>query len=184
MSFLVRKIDRPKWDNFQAIEPSRFIKFIRKFGLIKSEVDFDIQSDAITKCLKTEGNTLSVWEIENKTELEDAILALITGPLQEKLSTIHIVIIERDILLKNNLTLTISDGKTAFNPMVQKHIDISNLTYRKLGNIKNIIISCLDTQYFSTISKATLKEILKKAIDEGRLDKNSLNKKLLEKEKL
>ncbi|MBK9356786.1 MAG: hypothetical protein IPN08_05225 [Bacteroidales bacterium] len=63
--------------------------------------DNDVSADAITNCLKTNSNDLSVWKITSIEELNTAILAfLVTGSKQTQLSTLHYVLIDEDLVLE------------------------------------------------------------------------------------
>jgi hypothetical protein len=164
MPILVRRINRAKWDNL--------------------EEDDDVCADAITSCLKTSNNDLSVWRITSEEELDQAILALITGGKQTQLNTLHYVLIEEDLLIDHGLSLKESPGDTAVDELVYTHRDIEKLTYLKLGKIKDLIINSIRTERTNHITKRQLKAVLVKAINEGKLDKNRLNSELVRREKL
>jgi hypothetical protein len=166
MPLLVRRINRAKWEQ------------------IKSEDYEDVSADAITNCLKTSNNELSVWKINNETELENAILALITGKSQEKLSTLHYVILNEEFVLQNGLELKNTSGDTAVETLKNTHSDISNLTYKKLGIVKTLILESIKSEQCSFFSKKQLKEIIQKALLHGIVDKELLNEKLVINEKL
>ncbi|MBS1774732.1 MAG: hypothetical protein JSS64_00440 [Bacteroidetes bacterium] len=169
MPILVRRINRAKWEQ-----------------IINEDDASDSSADAITNCLKTTNNDLSVWKIENIEQLGDAILALITGGQQTKLSTLHYVLIREDVLLERGLNLAESEGDTRVESLKNNHRDIANLTYNRLGIVKNIILDCLaeDTNKEAFFTRAKLKVLLKKAIDDGKVNKEDLNKELIENEKL
>jgi hypothetical protein len=164
MPLLVRRINRAKWEQ------------------INSETDNDVSADAITNCLKTTNNDLSVWKIEKKEDLENAILALITGKSQAKLSTLHYVILSEDLILEKGLDLSETEGDTIVEGLKKTHNDISNLTYKKLGIVKDIILDSIkDEQFFS---KRQLKDLIKSAIEDGKIEKQNLNAEFLINEKL
>jgi len=73
MPFLVRKISYSKWR-------------------ASVEGDTTPSADAITSCMRTSGNTLSLWLIEDLTKLDDAIIAIASDFKQ--LEAIDIVPIE------------------------------------------------------------------------------------------
>ena len=58
MSLLVRKINRAKWLQTDIAHGD------------------DISADAITNCMKTTSNRLSVWEVESEARIEEAALAI------------------------------------------------------------------------------------------------------------
>ena len=102
MSFLIRRINRAKWDIL---------------------ISDDVSADAITSCLKTFQNDLSVWYISNITDIENAILALITGSKQSSLSTLHVIILEEERLICENLDLYNTDGDTVVKSLISTHRD-------------------------------------------------------------
>ncbi|KAA6326225.1 hypothetical protein EZS27_024645 [termite gut metagenome] len=168
MSILVRRISRAKWDN--AVKDDD--------GL------FDVDADAITNCLKTTDNTLSVWEIDDESKLDEAILALTTGKKQEQFSKIDFVLIDENMLKDKGLLLVNSDGDTVINFLIKKHRNISSLSYKKLGIMKDIILYCINNEKHKFKTKREIIQIVKEAIDSGALQKSTLNEKLIENEKL
>jgi hypothetical protein len=167
MSILVRRINRAKWEQ------------------INNEDDIsDSSADAITNCLKTTNNDLSVWKIDTIEGLEDAILALITRPDQTKLSTLHYVLLDENIVLEKGLTLTEEKGNTVVESLKDTHKNISKLTYSRLGIVKDLILDSLKDHEETFFTKAKLTKILNEAIKNGKVDKNTLNTELVKKEKL
>jgi len=167
MSILVRRVNRAKWQK-----------------MINEDDATDPSADAITNCLKTTNNDLSVWKIDTIEGLEDAILALITGHQQTKLSTLHYVLLDENVILEKGLLLKESPGDTAVVDLKNAHKDLTKLTYFRLGIIKDLIIERLVESEETFFTKAQLKGILKKAILNGKVDVNLLNQELIEKEKL
>jgi hypothetical protein len=167
MSILVRRINRAKWQQ-----------------IINEDDASDVSADAITNCLKTTNNDLSVWKINTIEGLEDAILALITGRQQSKLSTLHYVLLEESVVLERGLILKESIGDTVIESLSSTHKDISTLTYSRLGTVKDLILDKLKDNKETFYTKAQLKGILKNAISTGRVNINFLNPELLLNEKL
>ncbi len=163
MSFLIRRINRAKWDIL---------------------ISDDVSADAITSCLKTFQNDLSVWYISNITDIENAILALITGSKQSSLSTLHVIILEEERLICENLDLYNTDGDTVVKSLISTHRDISQLNYKKLGQIKNLILDCISTNKIALFTKKQQKDILTDALTNGKLNLGDLNTELVEREKL
>ena len=100
MPYLIRRISRAKWDEIEGGE---------------------VSADAITNDLKTFQNDLSVWLISNREELDRAVLALVTGGKQTKLSTLHIILIEEEMIENNGLTLKETPGDTVVASLVNSH---------------------------------------------------------------
>ena len=167
MSLLVRRINRAKWEQ-----------------IVDTGIDKDGSADAITNCLKTDHNDLSVWHIESDTDLEKAILALITGPSQTKLCTLHVVIIDESIVSTNGLSLVKTKGDTVVKDLVNTYKDLTNLTYEKLGIVKDLIVDSIKDERATFYTKKKLQEIIKKALNEGIVNKVDLNQDLILSEKL
>jgi hypothetical protein len=167
MSILVRRINRAKWQQ-----------------IINEDDTSDSSADAITNCLKTTNNDLSVWKIDTIESLENAILALITGHKQTKLSTLHYILLDECIVLEKGLLLKESEGDTVATSLKNTHKDISKLTYQRLGIIKDLIIEKLKYNEETFFTRAKLKQILKNAIDTGKVAKDSLNPELVKNENL
>ena len=165
MAILVRKIIRGKWGE-------------------DAPISSDVPADAITNCLKTTDNTLSVWKIESEVELNDAILALATGLSQTSFSKIDYVLIDDCKMRDNGLSVVEHDGDTAFEAFIKKHKNITDLTYSKLGIMKTIIIDCINCDKHKFITRSQIKQLVKSAIESGKLQKDKLNSTLIDKEKL
>ncbi|HGW8299013.1 TPA: hypothetical protein ACNRNA_003693 [Acinetobacter baumannii] len=88
MTIFVRKISKAKWPSEEEIAEKA----------LDSEIIPFVRADALTTCLKTSQNTLSVWAVENCTdaEIEKAILALITNTKLERLNRIQIVYFSKE----------------------------------------------------------------------------------------
>lgn len=162
MSLIVRRINRPKWD----------------------ESDIDISADAITNCLRTTNNELSVWNIDSQAEIDKAVLALITGSKQTKLSTLHVVIIKKTDAISKKLVLIDSLGDTVVDSLKSIHSDITELKYVSLGIVKDLIIESLKKENYAMYTRAKLKVIMQKALNENLLSLEQLNPDLVKAEKL
>lgn len=159
MPKLVRKINKAKW--FQVdIKTSK-----------------DVSADAITLCLKTNQNCLSVWRIESETELDEAILAIVSA--QDRLEAIDIVVLDESEILKNNIEIENTPGFTPVSDLINHHRDLKNLTLSKLKNISNLIVDYLlmdedrDKDKFPLskvrLTKRQTLDVLKKGIERGML---------------
>lgn len=166
MSIFVRKISRPKWPDYKGGTPPLSAK--------------DTRADAITGCLRTKEDTLSIWEVTSPSDIdiEEAILALITSKSTEKLDKLDIVYFDTAVLKSYSLNYKQSDGNTVITGLMQFHHDIIDLTYLKLGDVAQIIQNCLQngSSKFYTIQNQI--NIIDKAIKGQRLSKVDLNAKL------
>jgi hypothetical protein len=158
MSLLVRKINLAKW---------------KQVDLDKTD---DVSADAITNCLKTTGNTLSVWHIETEADLDSAILAIVAN--QDHLDKIDVVFLDEPTLTKYNLKIVANKGRTAVESLNDTHRDIAELNYTKLGQVKDQIVHCLRNSKHKRYTVNTLKKILNDAIEKGLIQKENLKESL------
>jgi len=161
MSFLVRKINKAKWYQIDIMESD------------------EVSADAITNCLKTNKNTLSVWHIETEDDLEKAVLAIVAN--QDHLDTIDVVILDEPSLNNYNLNIVASPGETPVTSLIEAHRDIAELTFTKLGQVKEHIVQRIRNQKLKRYTVSSLKKILTNAINDGLLKKEDLNETIRQK---
>ena len=158
MSLLVRKIEIAKW--------------------LQTDIHHgeDISADAITNCMRTTGNTLSVWEIKYETDIDEAVLAIVAGG--HHLETIDIVTIDPDYIEEKNIGWLSTEGLTPVDDLKNTHRDLYNLTYCKLGVIAYHIAERIIQNKVQRYTLGRLKQILKNAVGQGRLEPNTLSDSL------
>lgn len=161
MPLLVRKINKAKWMQNDILSGQ------------------DVSADAITNCMKTYQNALSAWRVSHEDEVVDAILAMVAG--QEHLDTMDVVFINRSSLEGNGINIKLTPGITPVKELVDKHVDICDLTCHLLGVVAENIIKSIKDEKIKRYTQRDLKKILIEAIEAGRLEKNDLNKYLLAK---
>lgn len=158
MSFLVRKINKAKWLQVDL-----------------SQTD-DVSADALTNCLKTTKNTLSVWKIDSEEDLEQAVLALVAN--QDHLDTIDVVILQESSLSTYNLNIVASPGETPVESLVEAHRDIADLTFSKMGSVKDHIVERIRNNHIKRFTVGSLKKLIKKAIEDGLIKKEDLKESI------
>lgn len=158
MPFLVRKINKAKWFQLDIHQSN------------------EVSADAITNCLKTTKNTLSVWHIESEDDLDNAVLAIVAN--QEHLDTIDIVILDESSLTDYNLNIVASPGETPVTSLINAHRDIAELTFTKLGHVKEHIVERIRNNKLKRYTVASLKKILLDAIENGIVQRNDLKETL------
>lgn len=159
---LVRKINRAKWmsgDNIK--EPPA--------------------ADAITGCLRTTKNTLSVWRINNEAELEEAVLAIVSG--QDHLEAIDVVMLEDEYFVKCAISTEETEGLTPVTDLKDTHIDLCSLDFWTIGMVAEHIIERIKKDKLKRFREAELTKIIKNAIAKKRLEladlKEGIQKKLI-----
>ncbi|MDR1884565.1 MAG: hypothetical protein LBR26_17595 [Prevotella sp.] len=145
---LVRKINKAKWFN-------------------DGKIIEDPSADAMTNCLKTTQNTLSVWLINSETEIEDAVLAIVSG--QDHLETIDIVMLEDEYFIKCEIRTEETEGLTPVFDLRNKHRDLASLDFWTLGMVAYHIIENIKKNKLQRFTEAKLKKIIKNAIANNRL---------------
>lgn len=158
MTYLVRMISRGKWPDSD-------------YNIITID---KLSADAVTD-LKTSKNTLSTWEINSKEELEYVALALAAN--RNKIEKIDIVSIEKAQIVNSGFEIGNNPGNTPVTDIADTHKDIINLTHKSLGEFATIVLKSLEDRHIF-YSKKDVTQIFIKAIKEGRLDINKVNKDL------
>ena len=160
MGFLVRKINISKW-------PQNGEKDV-----------FKVASDAITICLKSSGNTLSVWKIDKEQNLEEAVLALASG--FQHLEAIDVVMLEED-KIKEGIEAKQTVGQTPVKDLENTHFDLINLNYYTIGLIAESIIKEIEVKRVKRFTIGKLNLILNDAIANGRLKREDLKESVASK---
>lgn len=165
MCLLVRKIEQAKW---RPQEKTRVA---------------NIPSDAITSCMRTTANALSVWEVpldDEEKMINEGVLALVSGPRQTNLESIDIVLLDPKELKKKRLELIQKDEPTFVKDFAKAHWNISHLTYKKLGVMAKVIIKKIHKEKVVRKTRTELTDIVIEAIKQERLKLDCLNEKIQE----
>jgi hypothetical protein len=141
-------------------------------------MDGDFSADAITHCIKTTNNELSVWEIPSEKSLDDAVLAIITGPKVASIETIDVVTLEPDYLHQSGIGYDKSPGQTFVDDLKGTHYDLKSMTYTKLGIVAGHISDGIQKERVARYTVGRQKEVLRNAINSGRLIASTLNENI------
>jgi hypothetical protein len=160
---MVRKIDGQKWV---------------KYDIANNGID-SVSADLITKDLKTESNTLSLWCTDDDSDycIEDAVLALACSSKSKSIDSIDIVEIERKAIENKGLSLIQNEGDTCYRGYKNKHYDLRDLTYKLLGHFSELIIE--NKASIKRIKKSKLKSIIKDGINTKKVIKEDLDSHIL-----
>ena len=165
MSKIVRKVTKAKWNNQLSDD---------------TELNSIISADAITGCLKTKSNTLSIWKVEKEN---DAILAL--ASMNDSIVPIDYIVIEEKFFEENNILVkNIIAESNPVKELQDKHYDIQNLDYDSLGKISKEIASNIVSnkkEYIKRCKALKVKEILLEAISNDKVKLEDLNENLQKK---
>ena len=161
MSLLVRKIDRSKW---------------RRTGI---EGGDDVCADAITSCLRTTGNKMSVWLIESEAEIDEAVLAIAAGQLH--LETFDVVTISPDYIGEKGIAVSATESETPVEELRHIHRDLCELSYCSLGVVAYHIAERISQNRAHRYTEGRLKGLLRNAISQERLEAQRLSESVRKK---
>jgi hypothetical protein len=160
LSLLVRKISRAKWPN------------------VHTELK-DFPGDVFVD-LRTSNNELSVWSIDNIDELDKAIIALAVAPKNSSIENIDVVWVDEKLFEAARIPINNEFGDTAATAYRTLHRNIYGITYSSLGKVAEIISKSILEDNRRRIPKREVISIVKKAIDDGSVEKSECNVDLLQ----
>ena len=147
--FLVRTITRAKWE-------------------FRSDLDA-VSADAITGDLRTKSNTLSFWRCASEAEddLTETALAIAAG--RDKIDKLEIVWLVASDLQADGQTLKNTDGRTPLKAFINRHVDICQLDYVRLGRISDRVVSAMDADQYLRFTPSSVKKPLVNAVRQNRI---------------
>jgi hypothetical protein len=164
MGVCVRKISKSKWPDEEVLDKQTDEAIL---PLLKA--------DALTSCLRTSQDELSLWTVENKEEIEKAILALITNSRLERLDRIQVVYFDEDNVKQLGLTLKKSPGDTVISTYTNLHQDMIELNFEKMGKVSALITSALRDKRIKKYNEKKLTALLTRAIESGLVEQKKLH---------
>ena len=166
MGVCVRKISKSKWPDEEVLDKQTDEAIL---PLLKA--------DALTSCLRTSQDELSLWTVENtnEEEIEKAILALITNSRLERLDRIQVVYFDEDNVKQLGLTLKKSPGDTVISTYTNLHKDMIELNIQKMGKVSALITSALRDKRIKKYNEKKLTALLTRAIESGLVEQKKLH---------
>lgn len=169
MAYYVRKISRSKWqeDPLSADEEKALLE-VKK-----------VAADAVTNCIKTTGNKLSLWRVEEKRDSIDDIIPLIVG--FERPDTCDIIYISDEVFLQEGMVIEQSseDANTPIEELKQYHYNAIVEDYEGLGKFARIVLRSLDNH--KRFKGKEVKTKLREMLDRQEIDREMISDKLYEK---
>ena len=158
--YLVRKITRAKWSGDQGL------------------ADGEIPADAVTADLRTQRNSLSFWRCQNEAhdELDDLALAIAAG--RDFLDKVEFVWLDDDELMDDGLTLNETPGRTPVAELSDSHSDVTQLDYLRLGILARRIQAAIEENRYRRLTRRSVKNLIADAIEQDRIDIDTLGPKL------
>ena len=134
MAYYVRKIARSKWQETHLSSNE---------AQAREEVK-RVKADAITNCIKTSDNKLSLWRVDDKKDSIDDIVPLIIG--FERPDTCDVVYISEEVFSEEQITLEQSsdDANTPIEELKQYHYNAIVKDYEGLGKFAKVVLKSLD----------------------------------------
>lgn len=162
MVYLARKINRAKWN--------------KRYGLS----DGEISADGITIDLKTDNNALSAWQCHTSEDqdLDTVALALASG--RNSVDRLDFVLLPDEELRDGGLTLTNTRGTTPVADLADLHVSITQLDYERLGVLARYIDAAVKENRFRIVPKKRVRELLVRAVNEGRVNLDAMDNRLRE----
>ena len=169
MAFLVRKL----------VKRDKLIELCQKVNIE------DIYADIPTTEFRTKEGTLSTWHINSLDELNDAVLAIAVS--SSEITKMDFIVIDTSLLAKYAFEYkqTYAGQDIAIPDLQNTHYDIINISIGKLVECtklyRDIISNDLDGEkYVIRFATGEIKDLLKEAIRNNRVDREKAPKKLKE----
>lgn len=163
MSYYIRKISRAKWpEDVSEVEVK------------------DVRADAITGCLRTASDELSLWKVDKIGNPEEDVLPIITG--FEKPNRCEIVYIDEQLFREQGIEVIQEKGNTPLEELADTHYEALVKNYDGLGRFARVILTSLkNDENFVKLSDRKVKSIIKELVESGRLSAEQLNDTMQEK---
>lgn len=167
MAFLVRKLG----------------KMSELFSLCAKTNIEQLYADIPTTEFRTKNGTLSTWHIDSLDDIEDAILAI--AVTSSDIAKMDFIIIDTKILSENSLEYkqTYAGQDIAIPDLQDTHYDIIDITIEKLINCTKVYQAVVEMDpdaetYIVRYAAGDIKELLKKSLDDKRVDESKAPKKI------
>ena len=169
MAYYVRKIARSKWQETHLSSNE---------AQAREEVK-RVKADAITNCIKTSDNKLSLWRVDDKKDSIDDIVPLIIG--FERPDTCDVVYITEEVFSEDQITLEQSsdDANTPIEELKQYHYNAIVKDYEGLGKFAKVVLKSLDNH--KRFKGREVKTKLKDMLNNHEIEREMISEKLYEK---
>jgi len=156
MPYLTRKITRAKWESGDELGAD------------------EIPADAVTADLRTTGNTLSFWKIENPSDEEIRITALALATGAERIDRLDLAWVEEDGFQDDGLSLNPNDGRTPVVSLRKNHVDVTKLDLDRLCKVAVSVSQAISRGQHQRFTKKELINIIVEAVGKGLLSLSDL----------
>ena len=158
MQYLARKIQRSRWEEKLQADPE------------------DVAADAVTSDLRTQGQTLSVWECgATEDEMREIVLAL--ACVMKGSDSMDLVLLDVNVLDSADVPIRRTPSNTPVVALNSRHTDLVELTLTRLGVVaRHIADKVRSDTNCREFRKKEVRDIVIKAVHERRVRVESLKK--------
>ena len=157
---LARKITRAKWQPKSGIGGGK------------------IPADAITADLRTQSNSLSLWECGGATQEDVEAVAVALAVTGDRLDKIEIVWFSDDELRASGLRISQTPGRTPIAEMSRRYYDAQNLDYEQLGYVADCVAKALSNDQYKRFTQRRVRELVSIAVQQDKVSLEDLNNKI------
>lgn len=169
MAYYVRKISRSKWqDNPLSADEEKALQEVKR-----------VAADAVTNCIRTTGNKLSLWRVEEKRDSIDDIIPLIVG--FDRPDTCDIIYISEDVFWQEGIVIEQSseDANTPIEELKKYHYNAIVDDYEGLGKFARVVLRSLSNH--RRFKGKEVKTKLREMLDHQEISQEMISDKLYEK---
>lgn len=169
MAYYVRKISRSKWqENQLSTDEQKALEEVK-----------GVKADAITNCIKTTGDKLSLWKVEEKSDSIEDIIPLIIG--FDRPDTCDIIYISDETFLEEGISLEQSseDANTPLDSLKKYHYNAIVKDYEGLGKFAKVVLRSLINH--KRFRGKEVKTKLRDMLNNHEIEKGMVSDKLYEK---
>ena len=158
--FLARKINRAKWEAREELEAD------------------EIPADAVTVDLRTKENSLSFWRCPTDTDSDVEKVALAIAAAGQRVDRLDIVWMADEDFQNDGHVLRNTEGSTPLADMAAMHVDVARLDYVRLGKVARQVNAALEGDRHRRLTRARVKNLIREAVGQGRINRGDLHDKL------
>ena len=137
-----------------------------------------IPSDAVTADLRTQSNSLSLWECGDATQEDIEAVVLALAVVVDRIYKIDIVWFSDDDLRECGLRISQTPGRTPIAEMSRRHYDAQNLDYEQLGYVADCVAKALSNDQYKRFTQRRVRELVSIAVQQGKVSLEALNDKI------
>jgi len=132
--------------------------------------DEEVAADTVTKELRTTQNTLSFWSAADDREpWRNAALAM--GAAAERLDSLDVAWINREVLVGDGVQVVDSEGETPVTDLRDKHADASRLDAFRLARVATQVARAVRSKppQLRRVTRTELIAMLAEAVEGSRM---------------